>query len=291
MSKPVIAITGKNGQLGYELEQLAARYADAFQFIFTNRSSLDLSQPATFSAFFQKYQPAYFINCAAYTAVDKAETEQEAVYRINAESVGLIAQQCQLHQCTLIQISTDYVFNGKGIEPYQTNSATDPVNYYGYTKWMGEKLARANNAQTMIIRTSWVYSSHGNNFVKTMLRLMKERPELKVVNDQKGSPTYAADLAETILQVITSLQKGNIHYGIYHYSNDGVISWYDFANAIRIKASLPCRVLPITTNEYPTPAKRPAYSVMDKMALVNDFGIRLKTWQESLDCCLALLQQ
>ncbi len=290
MSKPVIAITGKNGQLGYELEQLTNAYSDRFQFVFTDRNSLDIGQPSSISDFFEKNTPAYFINCAAYTAVDKAETEQATAYQINAEAVGLIALQCNLHHCTLFQISTDYVFNGKGTEPYQTDSPTDPVNYYGFTKWTGEKLAMDNNAHTIIIRTSWVYSVHGNNFVKTMLRLMKDRPEIKVVSDQIGSPTYAADLAEAILQIIDALEKGNTHYGVYHYSNEGVISWYDFAATIRDKAALPCKVLPIPSADYPTPAKRPGYSVMDKTSLQNDFGIQFKNWQESLSRCLAALQ-
>lgn len=290
MSKPVIAITGKNGQLGFELEQLTNVYSDRFQFVFTDRNSLDIGQPSSISDFFQKYTPAYFINCAAYTAVDKAETEQETAYQINAEAVGLIAVQCHLHNCSLIQISTDYVFNGKGTEPYKTDSPTDPVNYYGFTKWTGEKLAMENNEHTIVIRTSWVYSTHGNNFVKTMLRLMKDRPEIKVVSDQIGSPTYAADLAEAILQIIDSLEKGNRHFGMYHYSNDGVISWYDFAAAIRDKAAFPCRVLPIPSADYPTPAKRPGYSVMDKTSLQKDFGIQFKNWQDSLSRCLAALQ-
>jgi len=286
MSKPLVAVTGKNGQLGYELEQLSVKYQDVFTFLFADRDMLDLSKPASIPGFFEKYHPVYFINCAAYTAVDKAETEQEATLVVNAESVGIIAQQCSIHHCTLIGISTDYVFDGKGTKPYQTDSPTDPVNYYGYTKWMGEKLALENNEHTIIIRTSWVYSTHGNNFVKTMLRLMKERPELKVVSDQIGSPTYAADLADAILQMITSLEKGNTHYGIYHYSNTGVISWYDFATAIRDLSGLPCNVLPQPASAYPTPAKRPAYSVMDTSLIAKDFGITLKGWHASLESCL-----
>ena len=291
MSKPFIAVTGTNGQLGYELQQLSAAYTDRFDFIFTDRDHLDLGQISSIADFFQKYQPAYFINCAAYTAVDKAETEQEAAYLVNAEAVGIVAQQCRIHHCTLIHISTDYVFDGNGTAPYRTDSPTDPVNYYGYTKWLGEKLALENNERTFIIRTSWLYSSHGNNFVKTMLRLMKERPEVKVVSDQIGSPTYAADLAETIMHVIDSSENENTHFGIYHYSNEGVISWYDFALAIRDKNDFSCKVLPIPTSDYPTPAKRPAYSVMDKTSLIHDFGISLKNWKESLDHCLSLLKQ
>ncbi len=290
MLKPIIAITGRNGQLGYELEQLANVFADRFTFVLADRNLLDLERASSIADFFQQYHPAYFINCAAYTAVDKAETEQEAAYLINAEAVGIIAQQCRIHDCTLIHISTDYVFSGNGTEPYLTDTPADPVNYYGYTKWLGEKLALENNPRTLIIRTSWVYSSHGNNFVKTMLRLMKERPEIKVVSDQTGSPTYAADLAAMILQVISELNNGNIHYGIYHYSNEGVISWYDFAMAIHDAQGFSCKVLPIPTTAYPTPAKRPAYSVMDKGSLVNDFGIHVKNWKESLDHCLALLK-
>lgn len=290
MSKPIIAVTGRNGQLGYELEQLSDAFSDQFEFIFADRNVLDLERATSIADFFQKYHPAYFINCAAYTAVDKAETEQEAAYLINAEAIGIIAQQCHIHNTTLIHLSTDYVFSGNGIVPYQTDTPADPVNYYGYTKWLGEKLALENNQRTIVIRTSWVYSLHGNNFMKTMLRLMKERTEIKVVSDQTGSPTYAADLAEAILQVIRKLEQGNIHYGIYHYSNDGVISWYDFALAIRDKENFSCTVLPIPTSAYPTPAKRPVYSVMDKTSLVNDFGIQLKNWEESLDQCLSLLK-
>ncbi|MBI2274688.1 MAG: dTDP-4-dehydrorhamnose reductase [Bacteroidetes bacterium] len=289
MSKPLVVVTGKNGQLGWELQQLVAHVETAFDFFFTGREELDLSDPEMISAFFQKYKPAYFINCAAYTAVDKAESEQEFTYMVNASSVGLLATECSKLNCPFITISTDYVFDGKGTAPYAIDHPADPVNYYGYTKWMGEKLALANNPHTIVIRTSWVYSSHGNNFVKTMLRLMKEKEELKVVNDQIGSPTYAADLASAILQIITRLAAGNAHYGIYQFSNDGQISWYDFAVAIRTLGGLGCTVLPIPTKDFPTPAKRPAYSVMDTQQIVRDFGVPLKNWKESLVQCISKL--
>ncbi|HEY1017904.1 MAG TPA: dTDP-4-dehydrorhamnose reductase [Sediminibacterium sp.] len=289
MSKPLVVIAGKNGQLGWELQQLVAGVETAFQFLFVGREELDLSDPEMIVAFFRQYKPAYFINCAAYTAVDKAESEQEFAYTVNASSVGLLATECSKLNCPFITISTDYVFDGKGTAPYAIDHPADPVNYYGYTKWMGEKLALDNNPKTIVIRTSWVYSSHGNNFVKTMLRLMKEKDELKVVNDQIGSPTYAADLASAILQIITRLAAGNTQYGIYQFSNEGQISWYDFAVAIRTLAGLSCTVLPIPTKDFPTPAKRPAYSVMDTQQIVRDFGVPLKNWKESLVQCIRKL--
>lgn len=287
--KPLVIVTGSNGQVGWEIMQLVAKGTTRFDFIFTGREDLDLGKPESIPFFFEKNKPVYFINCAAYTAVDKAETERGLAYSINATSVGVIAAQCKLHGCTLITISTDYVFDGNGKLPYLPNHPTEPVNYYGETKLAGEKLALQNDPGTIIIRTSWVYSTHGNNFVKTMLRLMKERDELKVVNDQVGCPTYAADLAAVILSIITSLEEGNKHAGIYHYSNTGVISWFDFATAIRDEAGLSCTVLPIPASAYPTPAKRPAYSVMDTNGIVNDFGIQLTGWRESLRICLEKL--
>ncbi len=289
MSKPLVVVTGKNGQLGWEILQLSESLKEQFEFLFTGREELDLAKPETIPAFFEKNKPAYFINCAAYTAVDKAEQENELAYKTNAESVGLIAKHCATIAAVLITISTDYVFDGNGKEPYQINTKTNPINYYGYSKWVGEQLALANCPKSIVIRTSWVYSTHGNNFVKTMLRLMNERPELKVVSDQIGSPTYAADLAETILKMMQSIQNGHAHYGIYQYSNTGVISWYDFATAIAKLGSKNCNVLPIPSSAYPTPAKRPGYSVMDCSGLVNDYGIVLKDWHSSLAKCIGLL--
>lgn len=289
MSKPLIVVTGKNGQLGWEILQIAETVKDSFDFLFTGREDLDLSKPETIAPFFEKNQPDYFINCAAYTAVDKAEQENELAYKTNAESVGLIAQYCSKIHAKLITISTDYVFDGYGVSPYTIDTKTNPINYYGYSKWMGEQLAMSNCAETIVIRTSWVYSVHGNNFVKTMLRLMNDRPELNVVSDQIGSPTYAADLANTIIKIIESIELGHAHYGIYHYSNSGVISWFDFATAIAKEGAKNCIVKPIPSSAYPTPAKRPGYSVMDCSKLVKDYGIELNAWELGLKNCISKL--
>jgi dTDP-4-dehydrorhamnose reductase len=294
MSKPLIVVTGKNGQLGCELQQLSSVFSDRFDFLFTDKNELDLSKPSTLSSFIEKNSPQIFINCAAYTLVDKAETEQELAYTINAESVGVLAKACANINCTFITISTDYVFNGNGKEPYKPEQQTEPINYYGYTKWLGEKLAVENNSQAIVIRTSWVYSTHGNNFVKTMLRLMKERQELKVVSDQIGSPTYAKDLANVIIQMVIHLSTQNTlcTKNIYHFSNEGVISWFDFASAIQRLSGLNCNVLPIPSSAYPTPAKRPFYSVLDKQDIVKDFSVSLTNWEDSLkDCIDKLLAQ
>jgi dTDP-4-dehydrorhamnose reductase len=288
MAKPLVVVTGSKGQLGQEIQRLHTQYKERFDFLFTNRQQLDLNDINSIPAFFQKHRPAYFINCAAYTAVDKAETEQDAAYRVNAEAVGIIAQQCALISGTLILVSTDYVFAGTGNSPYTPGDETNPVNYYGYTKWLGEKLATENNPKTIVIRTSWLYSATGNNFVKTMLRLMNERAEISVVADQIGSPTYAADLATAIMQVI-SLPEERMHYGIYHFSNKGNASWYDFAVAIKELAGMKCTISPIPTTAYPTPAKRPAYSVMDNTSFSNDYGIQQKAWKQSLQACLQQL--
>ena len=290
MYKPLVVITGKNGQLGWELSQLKVLNNFQFDFLFIDKDELDLSKPDSIPYFFKQHKPQYFINCGAYTLVDKAETEKELTRAINATSVGVIAAECAKIDCTLITISTDYVFDGNGASPYLPNQATDPLNYYGLTKCEGEELAVKNNPKTIIIRTSWVYSVHANNFVKTMIRLMKERDEIKIVSDQVGSPTYAADLAEALIKIIEQLEDGNIHYGIYHYSNNGVISWFNFAEAIKKILGLTCNVLPIPTTDFPTPAKRPAYSVLDKESIVADFGIKLIDWKSSLRKCIRSLK-
>ena len=290
-----IIVSGRDGQLGNELKDLASK--QNFDFVFTDKDDLDITDENILKEAFKIYKPVFFINCAAYTAVDKAEADQEIAYKINAEAVGYIAKQCHQQNTKLIQISTDYVFDGRSTQPYKEDDKTDPVNYYGYTKWLGEQLALNNNPETIVIRTSWVYSSYGANFVKTMLRLMKERKEINVVNDQFGSPTYAKDLAEAILEIVNSKPLAvsrsplTSHHSqnIYHFSNEGNTSWYDFAVAIKEIKQLDCIVHPIPTSAYPTPAKRPAYSVFDKTKITNTFGIQLKNWKDSLKECLQLL--
>jgi len=296
-----ILISGKNGQLGKELQNIATSNVN-LQFVFLDKEELNIADEDSIINAFQKYSPSFFINCAAYTAVDKAESEQERAYLINAEAPGNIAKACRQSKTKLIHISTDYVFDGKGDRPYAEDDATNPVNYYGYTKWLGERLALNNNPDTIIIRTSWVYSTYGTNFVKTMLRLMRERKEINVVNDQLGSPTYAKDLAEAIMEIVNDQwsivngeKKGSkTHHSplathLYHFSNDGIISWYDFAVAIRDIKQLDCIINPIPTSSYPTPAKRPAYYGLDKTKIVSTFNIQLKKWIESLARCLQSL--
>ncbi|MCE3282037.1 MAG: rfbD [Chitinophagaceae bacterium] len=287
--KPTIAVAGSKGQLGWEIQQLSGSL-EHFNFIFCDREELDLTNAAKVEAFFQQHRPAFFINCAAYTAVDKAETEQEQAYKVNAEAPGVLARECAKYDTTLIGFSTDYVFDGEGKEPLVEDAATAPINYYGYTKLAGEQLALNNWQKTIILRTSWVYSSHGHNFVKTMLRLMKEREEINVVSDQVGSPTYARDLAEAVFAIVGKLLDAQFPvqntYSIYHYSNEGVITWFDFAVAIRDLAGLDCKVNAIPSSQFPTPAKRPTYSVLDKKKIGSVFGIKLKDWKTSLQQCL-----
>jgi dTDP-4-dehydrorhamnose reductase len=284
-----VVVSGGSGQLGQELRIAFSNSSIHRPVIFTDREELDLSKPELFEVFFRTHQPAYFIHGGAYTAVDKAEEEKDLAYLINATATGEIARLCYEYNTRLIYISTDYVFNGQGTAPYAVDAATAPVNHYGYTKWMGEELIRKSNVFSAIIRTSWVFSSYGHNFVKTMLRLMSQRTEIKVVNDQRGCPTYAADLADAISTIVQAWEKGDEHVGTYHFSNRGDITWYEFANAIRDMADKNCSVLPIASSEFPTPARRPGYSVLDTSKISTDFGIEPKTWQEALHNCLLRL--
>jgi dTDP-4-dehydrorhamnose reductase len=289
MSKPLIVVTGKNGQLGSELELLAPSFAHVYDFLFADRAVLDLSSNDSIDNFCAAHKPSVIINCAAYTAVDKAETDRVAALQINAVAVGKLAAYCKAIGALFITVSTDYVFDGYGTSPYLPSDATDPINYYGASKAEGEKLALANNPESIIIRTSWVYSRFGNNFVKTMIRLMGERPSLNVVGDQIGAPTYAADLAAAIMHMVTQKAAGNANCGIYHYSNSGAISWYDFAVAIGEMIQSNCAVAKIGSEAFPTPAKRPHYSLMDCSSIIQDFGVKQPGWKESLAVCIPLI--
>jgi dTDP-4-dehydrorhamnose reductase len=278
-----ILVTGSNGQLGSDLKDLAASYPK-FDFIFTDVAELSIVDKNAVDSLFAKERPAYLINCAAYTAVDKAESEKQLSDEINGTAVGILASACESHGTKFIHISTDYVFNGEASSPLKETDQVDPVNAYGASKLLGEQLAVQNNTGVIIIRTSWVYSFYGKNFVKTMMRLMGEKESLGVIDDQLGSPTYAADLADAIMQIISS---GKWEPGIYNYSNDGVISWFDFANEIKKQIGSNCIVNPLTTEQFPTPAKRPKYSVLDKAKIQNTFSITLKDWKESLRICIS----
>lgn len=285
VSPAKILVTGANGQLGKELQDISSLFPE-FNFVFLSKEDLPIHHFELVRTYFNTLNPDYCINCAAYTAVDRAESEKELAFQVNGESVGVLAAVCKEHKTKFIHISTDYVFSGNATYPYSENFPTDPVNIYGASKLEGEKQAMQLNPDSVIIRTSWVYSSHGKNFVKTMLRLMNEKNEISVVNDQVGSPTYAADLAEAIMQIAGKWQPG-----IYNYSNDGVISWYEFALAIKEITGGTCKINPVSTTEYPTPARRPAYSVLDKTKIQKTFGIKLKNWKESLAACIAKIKR
>lgn len=286
MSSTKILVTGSAGQLGSELKQIATVFTQ-FDFVFTDRNEVSIIDKASVKKAFLEYSPAYLINCAAYTAVDKAESEKELANRINGTAVGDLAEVCREAGAKFIHISTDYVFNGKSSAPLKETDVTDPVNAYGASKLLGEQLAIQNNPASIIIRTSWVYSVYGKNFVKTMIRLMSEKESIGVVRDQTGSPTYAADLALAIMTIITGQ---NWKPGIFHFSNKGIISWFDFAKEIGRLVNTSCVVNPLTTEQFPTPAKRPGYSVLDKTRIQQTFGIQLKDWKESLQICIGKLK-
>ena len=280
-----ILITGANGQLGWELGQLAKLYP-AFEFVLVDRSKLDLTFPETFEKIIHSIAPDCIINTAAYTAVDKSETEKELSYTVNATAVQALASICKNLAIPFITYSTDYVFDGEATQPYTISTKVDPVNYYGSTKAAGEIMAMEANEDTIIIRTSWVFSSHGNNFVKTMMRLMKERAQLNIVADQKGRPTYARDLAIATMQMIEAMNAGKSIKGVYHYANQGETTWYDFAAKIKAIAGLSCDLQPIETKDFPTPAKRPAYSVLDTSTIEHDLAIDIRHWEDALKDCM-----
>jgi dTDP-4-dehydrorhamnose reductase len=286
-SKYRVAVTGSNGQLGKEFARIADSHP-RFQFTFLSRETFPLEEPKKIEIWLDRHPVDIFIHCAAYTAVDKAESEKEKVFQVNAEAPGLIASLISKNKTRLIYLSTDYVFDGTSSIPLTEFAVTNPINQYGASKLEGERLVIQNNPFTQIIRTSWLYSAHGNNFVKTMLRLMKERESVSVVQDQKGSPTYAGDLAAAIIQMFES---DHFIPGIYHYSNEGETNWFEFAVEIKKLTGSVCNVLPVPTSGYPTSAKRPAYSLMDKSKIKKDYGLIIPDWRTSLAICIDLLKK
>ncbi len=277
-----ILITGAQGQLGLEFQEIA-KGQTPYNFLFASKEALSISDEQSIDHFFFKNKIDVCVNCAAYTAVDKAEQEKDLATTVNAKAVGYLAKACKKYNIQFIHISTDYVFDGTNSSPYKTTDKTNPVNFYGQTKLEGELYALKENENSIIIRTAWVYSQFGNNFVKTMIRLMKERESIAVVNDQFGGPTYAADLAGAIVQ-LTSTNK--FVAGIYHYSNQGKISWYDFAKEIAQLIHSKCIVNPIATLQFPTPAARPKYSVLDTEKIQTTYGIVIPNWKDSLKKCI-----
>jgi dTDP-4-dehydrorhamnose reductase len=285
-----ILVTGSNGQLGKELQYISNKFLD-FHFIFTTKEELLIQDESVVHYFFEKYTPLYCINCAAYTAVDNAETEKELAYAINVIGTKNLAEAATKFNCTLIHISTDYVFDGEKKAPYLETDVANPLNYYGFTKLEGEKIVLQESIKNIIIRTSWLYSSYGNNFVITMLRLMQEKESINVINDQIGAPTYASSLANLILEIINKIENEQLIFqGIFHYSSTAEISWFDFANAIKEFSNSTCLVNSITTSNYPTAAKRSLYSVLDKTKIITILGLELKNWKKELKECIAKIK-
>ena len=289
VSKKTILVTGANGQLANEIKVLSSGYLQ-YQFLFTAKEELPIENTEALTSFFHKNKIDYCINCAAYTVVDKAETEKEKAFLINADAVGALANICLQDQTKLIHISTDYVYDGSVHNPLKEDNSVDPINVYGASKLKGEELILNKNPSSLIIRTSWVYSSFGNNFVKTMLRLFKEKNEINVINDQIGSPTYAADLANVIMKFIERTEGGENFSGIVNYSNGGVTTWYEFAEEIKSLVNSNCKINPIPTSSYPTPAKRPLYSVLDTSKIKAMLQIEILNWKESLKKCIDILK-
>lgn len=290
----VVLVTGANGQLGQSIQFIANQYPN-IQFIYTDYQELDITNFESCLTVFAKYKPQFCINTAAYTAVDKAESESDKAHLINAVGPENLAKVCKEYNTILLHISTDFIFDGTSTSLSMTNGykETDipnPQSVYGQTKLDGELAIQKNWEKHFIVRTSWVYSQFANNFMKTMLRLASERDNLSVVNDQIGTPTNAVDLAEVLIVIIVSSFKFQVSsFGIYNFSNEGQCSWYDFANEIFHQKGIKIDLKPIPTSAYPTPAKRPAYSVLDKTKIKSTFDIKINDWQTSLRVCLNLL--
>lgn len=278
-----ILITGGNGQLGECIQSIEKQFGNGNAFAYLTVDDLDITNTTQIEVVVDKYKPHYIVNCAAYTAVDKAEADKDLAYAINAHGVENLAKICKEKEIVLIHVSTDFVFGDVAPIPLTEEMTAEPFGVYGASKLAGEQLVQQNMNDYFILRTSWLYSEFQNNFLKTMLRLGKEREELSVVYDQVGTPTYAKDLAEVILYIINSESKA---YGLYHFSNEGVTSWYDFAFEIFKLSATAIKLKAITSDEYPTPAKRPNYSVMDKNKIKLNLNIQIKHWTISLAECL-----
>jgi len=292
MSKrQTILVTGSTGQLGQSIQSIKADYLE-YEFIFVNRQQLDLSSETSIASFFEHNTFDIVINCAAHTAVDKAESEPELASKINHLAVQQLAHIAKQHHAKLIHISTDYVFSGKGYRPYCETDDVAPDGVYGTTKFQGEQaIQQTLKNSAVIIRTSWVYSEYGNNFVKTMLKLGQERDSLNVIFDQVGTPTYAKDLAKAIMSIIQSqaFNQADFKTNVVHFSNEGVCSWYDFAKTIFELTSIECIVNPIETKDYRTPAARPYYSVLNKAKIKRTYHLAIPYWKDSIKQCLTAL--
>ena len=286
-----ILITGANGQLGSEIKDLKNKYSNLTLF-FKDLPDLDICNFSQVEKFVIDNKINAIINCAAYTAVDNAEENKEVAKKVNAVGVLNLVNALKINKGRLIHISTEYVFNGASCIPYKESDAVNPIGVYGHTKREGELAILESNLDAIVIRTSWLYSAYGNNFVKTMLKLGHERDELGVIFDQVGTPTNASDLARMCLDILSDKSSENISAKgkIYHYSNEGVASWFDFATAIMALGSNDCKVRPIETKDYPTPAKRPHYSVLNKTKIKKDFNIEIPYWRDSLEKCIEKLK-
>lgn len=284
-----ILVTGANGQLGNEMRLLASEHRE-FDFDFTDIQELDLTDENAVIEYCKKTMPSYIINCAAYTAVEKAEDNEDICYKINRDAVGNLAKAAKEVDAKILHISTDYVFDGSNTVPYVETDPVCPVSVYGKSKLAGEEILQSICTDSVILRTAWLYSPFGGNFVKTMLRLGKEKPSINVVSDQYGSPTYAGDLASALMKIISESEKGNFKPGIYNFTDEGTCSWYEFTLSIHKLAGISgCKVLPVKTDEYPSRVKRPAYSVLNKNKIKTVYGIEIPNWEASLAICISKL--
>jgi dTDP-4-dehydrorhamnose reductase len=281
-----VLITGSNGQLGNEIRIASAQFAD-MQFVFTDVAELDICDEVAVDAMFACEKFDFVVNCAAYTAVDKAEDDADNCFKINEKAVEILGKASAKYHSGIIHVSTDYVFDGTSFKPYTEDMHVCPVSVYGKSKLAGEIALQNVNPQAIIVRTSWLYSSFGNNFVKTMLNLGKSRDTLTVIFDQVGTPTYAADLAVALLKMVDSDVNAP---GIYHFSNEGVCSWYDFTISIHKMGGIKCKVYPIESKDYPVRTPRPHYSVLNKSKIKTTFGLEIPHWETSLEKCIALLE-